>query len=61
MFLEYIISLPKVVAKKLESPAKTTDAKEMEERLTKVARSRDKVKEQISKLSDGDSKMMLRL
>lgn len=45
MFLEYIISLPKVVAKKLESPAKTTDAKEMEERLTKVARSRDKVKE----------------
>lgn len=55
-FLEYIISLPKVVAKKLESPAKTTDAKEMEERLTKVARSRDKVKEQISKLSDGDSK-----
>lgn len=55
-FLEYIISLPKVVAKKLESPAKTTDAKEMEERLTKVARSRDKVKEQLSKLSDGDSK-----
>lgn len=44
-FLEYIIFLPKVVAKKLESPAKTTDAKEMEERLTKVARSRDKVKE----------------
>lgn len=55
-FLEYIVSLPKVVTKKPESPAKTTDAKEMEERLTKVANARAKLKEKLSQLIDGDSK-----
>lgn len=55
-FMEYIVSLPKVVIKKHESPAKTTDTKEMEERLTKVANARAKLKEKISQLIDSDSK-----